>query len=198
MKTRCLLAVLLVLAPAAHAIEVRVTAPALERTLERHVFHQAGPDGKLDRHYLRGSAAKGGCSIYSDEPHVMFKDDRVYVTVKTHAKLGFGRNCFGISVSAESEVSFIPEAQGESVGFRDARIEHLSSNKEVDLLLEPFLQKKLPQEMTVNAADLIRKLLVRSPDSTDYLFTLEMLQLHSLRVDGQDLVVDLDANFRVE
>jgi hypothetical protein len=128
----------------------------------------------------------------------MFKDDRVYVTVKTHAKLGFGRNCFGISVSAESEVSFIPEAQGESVGFRDARIEHLSSNKEVDLLLEPFLQKKLPQEMTVNAADLIRKLLVRSPDSTDYVFTLEMLQLHSLRVDGQDLVVDLEANFRVE
>jgi hypothetical protein len=146
---------------------------------------------------LKGSASKG-CSVYVDEPHVSFKDDRVVVSVKTHAKLGIGKACFGISITAESQVSFIPEAEDESVGFRDAHIDHLTNNKELDVLLEPFLSKKLPQEMKVNAADLMRNLLVKAPDSTGYKLTLEMLKLHSMQVDVDVLVVDLDANFRVE
>ncbi len=185
-------------AASAHAIEARVSAPALERTLKKQLFNEAGPDGKVDRHYIKGSLAKGGCYVYVDDPHVTFKDDRVVVTVKTHAKLGVGKACFGISLSTESTVSFIPEAEGESVGFRDARIDRLSDNKELDLLMEPFLSKKLPQEMKVNAAELMRTLLVRAPDSTGYTLTLTSLKLHSMQVDGQVLVVDLDASIKVE
>jgi hypothetical protein len=95
-------------------------------------------------------------------------------------------------------VSFVPEAEGESVGFRDAHIDHLTNNKELDALLEPFLAKKLPEEMKVNAADLMRKLLVKAPDSTGYTLTLETLKLNSMQVVGQYLVVDLDADFTVE
>lgn len=189
--------VLLVCCASAQAIEVRVTAPALERTLQRQLFNQADADGNLNRHYLKGNATKG-CSVYADQPHVTFQDDRVVVSVKTHAKLGIGKACFGISVTAESQVSFVPEAEGESVGFREAHIDHLTKNKELDALLEPFLSKKLPQEMKVNAADLMRKLLVKAPDSTGYTLTLEKLELHSMQVDGDVLVVNLDANFRVE
>jgi len=197
-RSTVLLAFVLLLGPGmASAIEVRVTAPALERTLQRQVFNQPDSDGKLNRHYLRGNSNKG-CSVYVDDPHVTFADDRLIVKVKTHAKLGFGRACFGISVSTESEVSFIPEAEGESVGFRDARIDHLSDNKELNLLLEPFLSKKLPQEMKVNAANLMRTLLVKAPDSTGYTLTLTRLTLHSMLIQGQDLVVDLDADIRVE
>ena len=182
---------------AAHAIEVRVTAPALERTLQHQLFNQPDNDGKLTRHYLKGNGQKG-CSVYSDEPKVVFKDDRVDVTVKTHFKLGFGHSCFGIGATAESEVSFIPQAEGEIVGFRDARIEHITKNKELDALLEPFLSKKLPQEMKVNAANLMRTLLVKAPDSTGYTLTLTRLNIQTLAVDGQDLVVALDADIRVE
>jgi hypothetical protein len=181
----------------ARAIEVRISAPALERTLQRQVFNQADPDGKLDRHYLRGSGDKG-CAVYADDPHVTFVDDRVVVQVKTHAHLGFGKSCFGLSISTESEVSFIPEAEGESVGFRDARIDHITDNKELNALLAPFLQKKLPQEMKVNAADLMRTLLVKAPDSTGYTLTLTQLKLHSMQVSGDALVVDLDASIKVE
>ena len=193
----------------AHAVELRVSAPALERTLLRQVFNQAGPRGQNDnRHYLRGDATKG-CAVYADSPHVSFRhveptaldpapDDRVVVSVKTHAKLGFGKSCFGIAVSFESEVSFIPEAEGESVGFRDARIEHLSANREVDALLEPFLSKRMPQEMKVNAASLMRTLLVRAPDSTGYTLTLTSLNIRSMHVEGDVLHVDLDAEIKVD
>jgi hypothetical protein len=181
----------------ARAIEVRVTAPALERTLQKQVFNQPDAEGRRDRYYLRGNANKG-CSIYVDDPHVMYRDDRVVVSVRTHFKLGIGRNCFGLSVSTTSEVSFVPEAEGESVGFRDARVDHLSENKELNLLLEPFLAKKMPQEMKVNAADMMRTLLVRAPDSTGYRLTLTHLELHSMQIEGTDLVVDLEADVRVD
>jgi hypothetical protein len=185
-------------ASSAHAIEARVSAPALERTLKKQLFNEAGPDGKLDSHYIKGGFAKGGCYVYVDDPHVSFKDDRVIVTVKTHAKLGIGKACFGISLSTDSQVSFIPEAEGESIGFRDARIDRLSDNKELDVLMEPFLSKKLPQQMKVNAADLMKTLLVKAPDSTGYTLTLTSLKLHSMQVDAQVLVVDLDFAIKVE
>ena len=193
----------------ARAVELRVSAPALERMLLRQVFNQPGPKGQNDnRRYLRGDATKG-CAVYADSPHVSFRhaeptaldptpEDRIVVSLKTHAKLGFGKSCFGIGVSFESEVSFIPEAEGESVGFRDARIEHLSANKEIDLLLEPFLSKKLPQEMKVNAANLMRTLLVRAPDSTGYTLTLTSLNIRSMHVEGDVLHVDLDAEIKVD
>jgi hypothetical protein len=181
----------------AHAIEVRVTAPAIERTLRHQLFNQADPDGKLDRHYLKGNGTRG-CSVYADEPHVSFRDDRVVVDVRIHARLGFGKACIGISVATQSEVSFVPEAEGESIGFRDAHVDHLTDNRDLDALLEPFLSTKLPQEMKVNAADLMRNLLVKAPDSTGYKLTLETLALHSMQVTGDVLVVDLDANFLVE
>jgi hypothetical protein len=95
-------------------------------------------------------------------------------------------------------VSFIPEAEEESVGFRDARLEKMSDSKELNFLLTPFLSRKLPQQMKLNAATLIRQLLSRSAESTGYTLTLNMLKLHSMLVEGQSLVVDLDTNISVE
>jgi hypothetical protein len=204
-----------------HAVEVRVSAPALERTLERQIFNQQGPDGKPTRHYLRGDA-HSGCTVWVDDPHVTFRhaeagpaavgpgadmgtspaspepEDRIVVSVRTHARLGFGKSCFGITLSTEAQVSFIPEAQGESIGFRDARIEHLSANRELDLLLEPFLNKKMPSEMKVNAAAMMRRLMVRAPASTGYTLTLTSLNLQTMHVEGDALVVDLECNVRVD
>ena len=52
--------------------------------------------------------------------------------------------------------------------------------------------------MKVNAANLLRTLLVRAPDSTGYTVTLTSLKLHSMTVADQALIVDLDAEVRVD
>lgn len=181
------------------AIEVRISAPALERSLRNQMFNIPGPDGQHNRYYLRGTTGSA-CSVYADNPQVSFKNDRVVVHVSTHAKFGTALHgtCLGLSLNTEAEVSFIPEAEGESIGFRDARIEHLSESKELDFLLEPFLAHKLPGQMKVNAAALMRTLLVHAPDSTGYTLTLSSLKLHSMLVERQSLVVDVDAKIAVE
>jgi hypothetical protein len=176
------------------AIDVTVSALALERTLRTQLFN-----GAQGRYYIRGDATTA-CYVYAENPHVAFKDGRVVVHVHTRAKIGTSVRgaCIGVSLTTDADVSLVPEAEGESVGFRDARVERLSESKELNFLLVPFLSHKLPSQMKVNAADLMSKLLSQSVASTGYTLTLKSLKLHSMVVDHDTLVVDVDAAMSVE
>jgi hypothetical protein len=199
MKMPCwpsVLAVLLscfLIPKAAHAIEIKVSAQALERTLNTQLFN--GVDG---RYYFRGSATTP-CYAYAQEPKISFKDERIVIHVKTHAKLGekIGGACLGVGMNTEADVSVIPDAQGESIGFRDPNLDHLSESRELNFLLIPFLSKKLPQQMRINAAELIRQLLVKSAEATGYDVKLDNLKVHSMQVSGDALVVDFDGDLSV-
>jgi hypothetical protein len=181
-------------ARSASAIEVKVSAQALERTLRTQLFN--GPQG---RYYIRGDATSP-CYVYAESPHVTFVQERIVVRVHARAKLGTAvrGTCIGVSLTTNTDVSLIPEAQEESVGFRDARIERLSESKELNFLLEPFMSHQLPAQMKVNAAVLMRQLLSRSTETTGYALSLYSLKLHSLLVEGESLVMDADATLKVD
>jgi hypothetical protein len=178
----------------ASAVEVTISAQALERTLRAQLFN--GVEG---RYYMRGDA-NSACYVYADSPHISFVQDRIVVHVHAKAKLGTTVHgaCIGVSLSTDADVSLIPDAEGESIGFRDARIERLSESRELNFLLVPFLSHKLPAEMKVNAAVLMRQLLSRSTEATGYALSLSSLKLHSLLVEGESLVMDVDANLKVD
>ena len=189
-----LLALLFSAVRSASAIEVKVSAQALERTLRAQLFN--GPQG---RYYIRGDA-NSACYVYAESPHVTFVQDRVVVRVHARSKLGTAVHgtCIGVSLTTNTDVSLIPEAEEESVGFRDARIERLSESKELNFLLVPFMSHKLPAQMKVNAAVLMRQLLSRSTETTGYALSLNSLKLHSLLVEGDSLVMDADATLKVD
>jgi hypothetical protein len=177
----------------ASAIEVKISSQALERTLRAQLFNT--PEG---RYYMRGSV-KSACYVYADSPRVSFVKDRVVVHVHTRAKLGtsIAGACIGVSLDTNADVSMIPDAREETIGFRDARIERLSESRELNFLLVPFLDRKLPDQMKVNAADLMRQLLSRSIETTGYAFSLTSLKLHSMVVENNRLVLDADAGLNV-
>jgi hypothetical protein len=192
-RTLLLCTLFTALAPAACATEVGVSAQALERTLRTQLFNT--PDG---RYYLRGDA-HSACFVYAEKPHVTFHDDRVVVSIHTRAKLGtsVAGACVGVSLTRDVDVSVLPDAQGETIGFRDARIDHLSNSPELNFLLVPFLSRQLPQQMKVNAADLMRQLLTRSAETTGYAITLNNLKIHSMLIQGPQLVLDVDTAMSV-
>ena len=184
----------------ARATEVRVSAGALERTLRTQLFTAIPPDAPgQPRYYMRGDL-HSPCFVYADTPQVEFRDDRVVVHVHTRARIGtpLHGTCLGLTLSTDAEVSFVPVVEAESIGFRDARIERLSESKELNFLLVPFLSRKLPAQMSINAAELMRKLLSRSPEQTGYTFALSSLKLHSMLVQENALTLDLDANLHVD
>jgi hypothetical protein len=178
----------------ARAVELTVSRDALERTLKEQLF--AAPGG---RYYLKGDA-QSACSTYAQDPKLSFEQDRIVVRMKTSAKMGrrVSGSCIGFSLTEPAEVSFTPEAEGETIGFRDARIDRISNQRELNFLLMPFLRHQIPASMRVNAADLLRKALTGSTATSGYKVSLDRLKIHSIVIDGDALVVDADGDFSVK
>jgi hypothetical protein len=101
-------------------------------------------------------------------------------------------------LTVPAEVSLAPDADGETIGFRDARLDRVSDQKELNFILSPFLNHKVPSSMKVNAADLLRKALEGSTATSGYKVTLDRLKIHSVQIDGDSLVVDVDGNLSVK
>ena len=171
-----------------------VSRDALERTLKQQLF--AGPNG---RYYLKGNL-NSPCFTYAEDPKLTFDQDRIVVRVKTHSRLGkaVGGTCLGLPLSVPAEVSLAPNAEGETVGFRDARLDKISDRSELNFLLSPFLSHQVPSSMKVNAADLLRKALQGSTATSGYKVTLDRLKIHSVQIDGDSLVVDVDGDLSVK
>jgi hypothetical protein len=176
------------------AVELTVSRQALERTLKQQLF--SGPDG---RYYLKGNP-HSACFISTEDPHLSFEQGRIVVRVKTVARLGtpVAGACLGVSLTLPAEVSLAPDAEGETIGFRDAQLDRISDQKEINFVLAPFLRGQVPKSMKVNATDLLRKALEGSTASSGYKVSLERLKIHSVQIEGDKLVVDADGDLSVE
>jgi hypothetical protein len=177
-----------------HAVELKVSRDVLQRTLKQQLF--SGPNG---RYYLKGNA-QTPCFVYADDAQLSFVQDRVVVVIKAHAKMGktFGSSCFGLSLNTAPEVSLAPVGEGETIGFRDARLDKIVDQKELNFFITPFLSHQLPSSMKINAADLLRKALADSTATTGFKVTLDRLSVHSMRIESDNLVVDADGDISVK
>jgi hypothetical protein len=175
-------------------VELTVTRQALERTLKQQLF--SGPDG---RYYLKGTS-RSACFISTEDPHLSFEQGRIVVRLKTVARLGtpVGGACLGVSLTLPAKVSLAPDAEGETIGFRDAQLDKISDRKEINFVLAPFLRGQVPKSMKVNATDLLRKALEGSTASSGYKVSLDRLKIHSVQIEGDKLVVDADGDLSVE
>ena len=179
----------------AGAVEMRVTRDALQRTLKQQLF--AGADG---RYYLKGTP-QSACSTWVEDPQLSFAQDRIVVRVKTHARMGkaVGGTCIGLPpLSVTAQVSMAPDAEAETIGFRAAHLDKVSARSELNFLLSPFLSHQVPSSMKVNAADILRKALADSTATSGYKVSLDRLKIHSILIDGDSLVVDLDGDLSVK
>jgi hypothetical protein len=178
----------------AGAVELKVSRDAIERTLKQQLF--SGPNG---RYYLKGNA-QSACYVYAEDPKLKFVDDRIVVSLKAHAHLGqkVADACIGIALTLPAEVSLAPDGEGETVGFRDARVDKVSDHTELNFLLTPFLSRQVPSGMKVNAADLLRKALENSTATSGYKVSLQRLKIHSVQIQGDDLIVDVDGDIGVQ
>lgn len=175
-------------------MELKVSSDALQRTITTQLFAK-----DAGRFYLHGDA-HSACYVYAESPQVGFVDDRVSVHLHVRARLGTSihGDCLGIGLSRDVDVSVAPVAEGETIGFRDARIDKLSGSRELDSLLMPFLMRKVPSSLKVNAAEQLQQLLTKSTETTGYDISLDRLLIHSMSVEDQVLLIDLDGDFAVK
>lgn len=172
-------------------VELTVSRDALQRTLKQELF--SGPDG---RYYLKGNA-HSACFISTEDPQLRFEQDRIVVRVKTRARLGVGGACL-LTVTLPAEVSMEPDAEGETIGFKDASLDKVSDRKEINFVLAPFLRGQVPKSLKVNAADLLRAALAGSTATSGYKVSLGRLKILSIQIVGDKLVVEADGDLSVE
>jgi hypothetical protein len=189
----CAVMLFLVARPA-QSVELKISAKALEHTLQTQLFAM-----DTGRYYLRGDV-RSACRVYAEKPSVTFSADRVVVHLHTSARLGTPVRgaCLGLALAPDVDGSLIPVAEGETIGFRDARLEHVSDSRELNFLLTPFLSHKVPSSMKLNAADIVRQLLSQSTQTTGYLLKLDRLQVHSMQVRDSALIIDVDGDLSVD
>jgi hypothetical protein len=77
-------------------------------------------------------------------------------------------------------------------------VERVSDQRELNFVLTPFLSHQIPSGMKVNAEELLRKALEGSTASSGYKVTLERLKIHSMQIQGDALVVDVDGDLSVK
>ena len=180
--------------PACHAGEFKVSSGALERTLKARLFNT--PD---QRYYLRGDA-HSACSLYAEAPHLSFSADRILVRV--HAGGWYGKviagRCIGFPVSMNTVISLAPRAEGETIGVTDAKLDRLSDSSELNFILTPFLSRKVPANVTINAATMLREIMTRSTEASGFPLTLERLEIRQVHVTDKFLIVDYDSDMRIE
>jgi hypothetical protein len=95
-------------------------------------------------------------------------------------------------------VSLAQYGEGETIGFRDAQLLRVSDRRELNFLLSPFLSHQVPSSMKVDAAEMLRKALEGSAATSGYKIKLERLKVHSMQIEGDALVVDVDGDISVQ
>jgi hypothetical protein len=195
-RATALLAALIFLAALqqCRAGELTISRDALQRTLKQQLFSASN-----GRYYLKGNP-QSACFISAEDPKLSFEQDRIVVRMVTHARLGHqvAGACIGVNLAFPAQVSLAPDAEGETIGFRDARLDKVSDQKEINFVLSPFLRRQVPSGMKVNAAELIRGALAGSTVSSGYKVSLERLKIHSIVIQGDALIVDVDGDLSIK
>ena len=117
--------------------------------------------------------------------------------IQGEAGRGGAGECFGVSLTTDADVSFVPEAEGESVGV--SRCADRAAERIEGAELSAGAVSK-PQAASADEGER------GGPDAqaaepvaatTGYTLTLDSLKLHSMLVEGQVLDTDLDADIGV-
>ena len=179
---------------AVRAVEMRISRDAIERTLKQQLF--AGPNG---RYYLKGSPHPPA-SPTPRTRKLAFVQDRIVVRVKPTpgSEKPSAEPAWACPSRFPPRSRWRPTPKAKPSASATHASTRVSDQKELNFLLNPFLSRQVPSSMKVNAADLLRKALEGSTASSGYKVTLDRLKIHSIVIDGDTLVVDVDGDLSVK
>jgi len=106
--------------------------------------------------------------------------------------------CIGFPVSMNTVISLAPSAEGETIGVTDARLDRLSDSSELNFILTPFLSRKVPANVKINAATVLRDIMTKSTETSGFPLTLERLEIRQVHTTDKFLIVDYDSDMRIE
>lgn len=178
----------------ASAIELEIRFPLLERQLEKQLFTQ---DGKQ---YVRGNP-KTRCNFaYLAKPHFSSREGKLLIQAKFTGRSSldlFGK-CVGFGDSFDFEILSGLTTKNGTLSLTNAQVKIMSRDSFYSRQVLKALQGSIGEAVKYPIRDEVRKLLMTASASSPYKITIGKLEIRSLQILPEALVLDLDTRFQVE
>jgi len=176
------------------AIEIEIRFPLLERQLAQQLFTQDG------RRYVKGSP-KSRCNFaYLAEPRFSAVDGQLRIQARFTGKSSVDLlgKCVGFSDSFEFEVlSGITTAKGV-LQLHQPHVKLLSRDSFYSRQVAKALQSSITNAIRYPIRDEIQKLLAAGSSGSPYRVTIPKVEIRSVTILKDSLLVDVDTRFVVE
>ena len=176
------------------AIEMEIRFPLLERQLAQQLFTQ---DGKR---YVKGTPQTRCSFAYLAEPHFSSRDGKLLIRAKFTGKSSvdlFGR-CVGFGDSFEFEILSDLTTKAGTLLLSQPTVKILSRDTYYSRQVLKALQSSIGDAIRYPIRDEMRKLLATGSASSPYKVTIPKLEIRSIQILADALLIDLDTRFLVE
>ncbi len=189
-----LFAYLLIAAAPLTAIEIEIRFPLLEKQLAQALFTQNG------NRYVKGTP-KDKCNFaYLATPHFASKDGKLLIRARFTGRSSidvFGK-CVGFGDSFDFEVLSGVTTKNGTLLLTEPRVKNLSKESFYSRQVVKALQGSIGDAVKYPLRDEIRKLLAAGSAAGPYKITIGKLEIRSLQILEQSLLLDVDTRFLVE
>jgi hypothetical protein len=189
-----LLALLLFLCSAAGAIEIEIRFPLLEKQLAQQFFSQDG------RRYVKGTP-KTKCNFaYLAEPHFSSRDAKLLIQAKFTGKSSMDLlgKCIGFGDSFDFEVLADLSTKDGTLVLANPTVRILSRDSYYSRQVLKALKTSIGDAIRYPIRDEIRKLLAAGSASSSYTIKIPKLEIRSIQILPDSLLLDVDTRFLVE
>jgi hypothetical protein len=189
-------ALLFILALPLHlaAIEIEIRFSLLESLLAKQLFTE---DGKR---YVRGDA-KNRCNFaYLADPHFSSRDSQLLIRARFTGRSSmdvFGK-CLGFGDSFEFEVLSQLTTRAGTLLLDKPQVQILSRDTFYSRKVLKALQASIGDAVRYPLRDEIRKLLETGSANTPYKISIPKIEIRSVQILKDSLLVDVDTRFLVE
>lgn len=185
---------LLFLASSAWAIEIEIRFPLLEAQLAQQLFSQ---DGKR---YVKGNA-KSRCNFaYLAQPHFSSRDGQLLVQAKFTGKSSMDilGKCIGFGDSFDFEILSDLSTKDGTLLLSNPTVRILSRDTYYSRQVLKALQTSIGDAIRYPIREEMRKLLAAGSASSPYQVTIRKLEIRSIQILPDALLVDVDTRFLVQ
>lgn len=188
------IALLLTIVSAAWAIEIEIRYPLLEKQLAQQFFSQ---DGKR---YVKGTPTTRCNFAYLAEPHFSSRDGQLLIQAKFTGKSSMDilGKCIGFGDSFDFEILSDLSTKDGTLLLAKPTVKILSRDTYYSRQVLKALQTSLGDAIRYPIRDEMRKLLAAGSVASPYKVTIPKLEIRSIQILPDALLVDVDTRFLVE
>jgi hypothetical protein len=184
-------ALLILLVP---SLELQLRYPLLERQLSQQLFTQDG------RKYVKGSPDKRCNFAYLANPRFASRDGQLLITAQFSGKSSFDLlgKCLGFSDSFEFEVLSGLTTEKGTLRLLNPQVRVLSRDTFYSRQVAKALQRSIADAIRYPIREEIQKLLVAASANSPYRIQIPTVEIRSVQILPDSLLIDVQARFVVE